>query len=89
MPAKAKKSIQEISVSEFKAKCLSLLQQVQKTKSPIRVTKRGKPIAEIVPVSPQSDARRDWIGSLSAVTKITGDIVSPVIDLQDFEVYRD
>lgn len=89
MPAKSRKVIQEISVSEFKAKCLSLIQQVQKTKAPIRLTKRGKPIAEVVPVSPEADARRDWIGSLSAVTKITGDIESPIIDLQDFEVYRD
>lgn len=53
MPAKSRKVIQEISVSEFKAKCLSLIQQVQKTKAPIRLTKRGKPIAEVVPVSPK------------------------------------
>ena len=35
-----------IAISEFKAKCFRLLNQVQKTKKPIRVTRFGKPIAE-------------------------------------------
>ncbi len=39
----------EIAISEFKAKCLSLLQQVSKTKQPIRITRFGKPIADVVP----------------------------------------
>ena len=86
---KAAKPIREIPASEFKAKCLAILTQVDKTKTPIRVTKRGKPIAEVVPISPKANERRDWIGSLASITKITGDIVSPVIDLDDFEVYRE
>lgn len=61
---------------------------MEKTKAPIRLTKRGKPIAELVPVSPEAVARHDWIGSLSGEMKIVGDIVSPIIDLQDFEVYK-
>jgi len=43
--------MKEIAISEFKAKCLSLLDQVQKTKKPIRVTRFGKPIAEVIPVA--------------------------------------
>ena len=42
MPGKSKKSIPEIAISEFKAKCLSLLEQVNKTKTPLRVTRRGR-----------------------------------------------
>jgi len=45
--------MKEVAISEFKAKCLSLLEQVQKTKKPILVTRFGKPIAEVVPASPQ------------------------------------
>ena len=41
--------MKEVAISEFKAKCLALLQQVQKTKKPLRVTRFGKPVAEIVP----------------------------------------
>ena len=39
----------EVSISEFKAKCLALLEQVRKTKQPLRVVRHGKPVAEIVP----------------------------------------
>lgn len=69
MSARPKKAIREISVSEFKTNCLSLIKQVEKTKAPIRLTKRGKPIAEVIPVSPEADARRNWIGSLSGEMK--------------------
>jgi prevent-host-death family protein len=83
-----KKAIEEVAVSEFKAKCLSLLDRVNKTKTPLRVTRRGVPIAEVVPVQPETD-RRDWLGSMAGTAKILGDIVSPVIDPDDFEVLRD
>ncbi len=80
--------MQEISISEFKAKCLALLEQVRKTKKPIRITKFGKAIAEVVPASPAKE-RSDWIGSMKGKMDILGDIVSPVIDESDFEVLRD
>jgi hypothetical protein len=38
MPGRNKKSIHEIAISKFKAKCLSLLEQVNKTKTPLHVT---------------------------------------------------
>ena len=67
--------MKEVAISEFKAKCLSLLEQVQKTKKPIRITRFGKPIAEVVPASPASKA--DWMGSMKDQIEILGDIVSP------------
>ena len=36
------KAVEEVAISEFKAKCLALLEQVQKTKKPIRITRHGK-----------------------------------------------
>ena len=42
MAGKGKKSIHEVAISEFKAKCLSLLEEVRKTKTPLRVTRRGQ-----------------------------------------------
>ena len=44
-------------ISEFRSKCLAMLRQVQNTKRPIRITKFGKPLAEIVPVPPQKNKR--------------------------------
>ena len=79
--------MKEVAISEFKAKCLSLLEQVQKTKKPILVTRFGKPIAEVVPPSPHGS--RDWIGSMKGTFEILGDIVSPANDEQDWEVLRD
>jgi prevent-host-death family protein len=80
--------MQEVAISEFKAKCLALLEQVRKTKKPIRITRFGKPVAEVVPPSP-AKRKGDWLGSMKGSFDIVGDIVSPVIDLDDFEVMRD
>jgi prevent-host-death family protein len=79
--------MKEIAISEFKAKCLGLLDQVQKTKKPIRVTRFGKPIAEVVPATPSAAA--DWMGSMKDTIEILGDIVSPANDESDWEALRD
>ena len=55
--------MKEVAISEFKAKCLALLEQVRQTKKPIRVTRFGKPVAEIVPPSPDA-GQKSWIGSM-------------------------
>ena len=87
MPGPSKKSLHEIAISEFKAKCLSLLEQVNKTKTLLRVTRRGKAVADVVP--PSSDSgERGWIGSMSNSLEITGDIVSPVIETQEIEALK-
>ena len=41
--------MKEVAISEFKAKCLGILEEVRKTRKPIRVTRFGKPVAEVVP----------------------------------------
>jgi prevent-host-death family protein len=79
--------MEHIAISEFKAKCLALLEQVQKTKKPIRVTRFGRVVAEVVPVSPDSPA--PWIGSMKDRIEILGDIVSPANEESDWEVLRD
>jgi len=69
--------MQEVAISEFKAKCLSLLQQVSKTREPIRVTRFGKPVADVVPLAEVQVDRNAWIGSGHGTAKILGDIISP------------
>lgn len=80
--------MREVAISEFKAKCLALLEEVQKTKKPLRVTRFGKPVAEVVPASPEAGPA-DWIGSMTDSMEILGDIVSPASDDQDWEALRD
>jgi prevent-host-death family protein len=80
--------MKEIAISDFKAKCLALFEQVQKTKKPIRVTRFGKPIAEVVPVAREAGPA-DWIGSMKNTMKIVGDIVSSASDENERKVLRD
>lgn len=76
--------MKKIAISEFKAKCLALLEEVQKTKKPILVTKFGKPIAEVSPPS-LHEKSRSWLGSMKGEIEFLGDIVSPVFDERDWK----
>jgi prevent-host-death family protein len=78
--------MKEITITEFRTKCSAILSRVQRSKKPIRITRLGRPIAEIIPVDPLRN--RDWIGSMKGKMKILGDIVSPACDESDWEVLR-
>ena len=80
--------MKEVAISEFKAKCIALLEQVRVTKTPLRVTRFGKPVAEVVPATIDSP-RKFWIGSMKDTMVIKGDIVSPANDEDEWEVLRD
>ncbi|HME12637.1 MAG TPA: type II toxin-antitoxin system Phd/YefM family antitoxin [Candidatus Acidoferrum sp.] len=80
--------MEEIAISEFKAKCLAILEQVRLTKTPVRVTRFGKPVAEIVPPTAVID-RANLIDSMKGKMKFLGDIVSPANDENEWEVLRD
>ena len=80
--------MQEIAISEFKAKCLAVIERVRSTKKPIRVTRFGKPVAEVVPPTSVQE-RSSWIGSMKNSFEIIGDIVSPANDQNEWEVLRD
>jgi prevent-host-death family protein len=79
--------MQEVAISEFKAKCLALLDQVNKTKRPIRVTRFGNPIAEVIPPS-SIQGRAAWIGSMKDSIEIVGDIISPANEESEWEALR-
>ena len=80
--------MQEVAISEFKAKCLALLEQVRKTKKPLRVTRFGKPVADILPPAPAASGG-EWLGSMRGSMEIIGDIMSPVMSEDDWEAARD
>lgn len=79
--------MKEIAISEFKAKCLAILEEVQKTKHPVRITRFGKPVAEVIPPSPASP--KNVFGFMKGKMDIVGDILSPANDPEDWEVLRD
>lgn len=74
-----------MAAGQFKARCLQVMEQVKSTRTPIVITKRGKPIAKLVPVDPPEA----WVpGRLAAKIEILGDIVSPVVPWEDWEALK-
>jgi len=61
-----------LPVCEFKAKCLRLLEEVERKGNRIVITKRGRPMAQVAPIiSPKVRLRGTWEG----LVEIKGDIV--------------
>jgi prevent-host-death family protein len=67
----------EVPAGEFKARCLKLMDEVKTTRRPVVITKRGKPIAKLVPVE-ESEPRRSIFGCMKGTVTIHGDIVGPI-----------
>lgn len=67
--------MKKIPAAEFKARCLALMEDVRSTKQPLLITKRGKPVAKLVPVQEEED---DFIGRLKGIFRVVGDIESPL-----------
>lgn len=76
--------MEKIAISEFKAKCLAVLEQVRRTRRPVLVTRFGEPVAEVTPPSlPPRPA--SWLGDLRGTGHIVGDIVAPAADESEWE----
>ena len=67
--------MKEVKASEFKARCLQILDEVAETRESVVITKHGKPLCQLTPYRPKPR-------TLFAVSKetivITGDILSPL-----------
>jgi prevent-host-death family protein len=77
----------DIPISKFKAKCLGLIEQVHKRRQPLRITRHALPVTEVIPAGP--DHKRKFVGDMLGTAKIVGEIISPGIDLDEIEAYRD
>ena len=76
-----------IPISQFKARCLSILAEVKRTGRPVLVTRFGTPVAEVVP-PPAKGRPGKWIGSLEGSVEIVGDIVAPAGTPDEWEALR-
>jgi prevent-host-death family protein len=74
--------MKQIAAGKFKARCLAVMDRVLETGEPILITKHGKPVAKLVPPQNNPD---DIFGYMAGKVKITGDIVSPLTPLEDWE----
>ena len=77
-------AMETMAISKFKATCLAALERVHRTGQPLRVTRFGRPIADVVTPSPERP-RSEWLGSLRGTVEIQGDILAPSSDLVTWE----
>ncbi len=76
--------IESVPISKFKATCLALLAKVKRTGQPILVTRKGEPIAQILP-PPPPEKPRSWLGAFQTTGEILGDIVAPAVEAHEWE----
>jgi prevent-host-death family protein len=69
-----------IAAGEFKAKCLHLLDEVARQRAPLVITKRGKPVAKLVPIDDATPLT--LYGRMKGTARILGDIVGPLDDVE-------
>lgn len=70
-----------MAAGSFKAKCLAVMDEVQAKRETVVITKRGKPVAKLVPVNAETDDIYNFMAGKGAVT---GDVVSPAISVEEW-----
>ncbi len=73
-----------ITATEFKAKCLNLMDRVAQTNEPILITKHGQIVAQLAPPPPTE--KKPWL-ALRGSVKIKGDIIRPALSRRKLNSY--
>ncbi len=74
-----------INASEFKAKCLAILDEVGQTGETVTILKRGKPVAQLVPPVPRETYPQD---TLAGTGRIIGDVIEPPLPPEAWDAER-
>ena len=72
-----------VPAGEFKAKCLKLMDRVAETGEPLVITKRGKPVVELIPPRAKPEP---FVGRLKGSITYEGDLISPIDVVWNAEV---
>jgi prevent-host-death family protein len=62
---------------EFKARCLRVMEEVRKYRTPVVITKKGRAVAKLVPADTPAT---DVFGCMAGTARIVGDVEAPVVD---------
>ena len=73
--------MKKMAAGSFKANCLAVMDEVQAKHETVVITKRGKPVAKLVPLNTETDEICNFLAGKSTVT---GDIVSPAISPEEW-----
>ena len=77
----ASTKIKTIPAGAFEARCLAIMDEVASKRESVIITKRGKPVAKLVPVEKEKD---DIFGFLKGKGKVLGGIVSPILTPEEW-----
>ncbi len=80
-------SIRTVAAAEFKATCLRLIDEMNEGGEPITITKRGKPVAVLMPVTKATDIKPLW-GFMEGTVSRYDDPFSPAIDPQEWHALK-
>jgi antitoxin (DNA-binding transcriptional repressor) of toxin-antitoxin stability system len=75
--------MKKMAAGVFKANCLAVMDEVQSKRITVVITKRGKPVAKLVPINAGQD-KDDIFGFLAGKGTITGDVVSPALTPEEW-----
>jgi len=78
--------MKSVAISEFKARCLALLKEVQQKGEPLLVTKRGRAMVRVMPAGEARPA--SWLGAMAGTATITKDLIRPAADPDEWEANR-
>lgn len=75
--------MKKMAAGVFKAKCLAVMDEVQSKRVTVVITKRGKPVAKLAPIETREEPD-EIFGFMRGKGKIVGDIVSPILTLEEW-----
>jgi prevent-host-death family protein len=70
------RNIMQIPAAEFKTNCLKIMDEVEKSHNPVVITKRGRPVAKLVPVEQPGTKRKPLFGYMAGEATLIGDVVN-------------
>lgn len=70
-----------MAAGAFKTKCLAIMDEVQAKRETVVITKRGKPVAKLVPVNAGADPIYNF---LAGKITVKGDVVSPALSRKEW-----
>lgn len=76
--------MERMTISRFKATCLAVLEEVRRTGQPVLVTKRGVPVAQVVP-PPTSPEQSSWLGAMAGTLTMHDDLIEPAAHRTEWE----
>jgi prevent-host-death family protein len=73
--------MKKMAAGSFKIHCLAVMDEVQAKRETVVITKRGRPVAKLIPADSESD---DIFNFLAGKGSITGDVVSPALGREEW-----